>query len=387
MPFALKKYPDAGPAPDMLSPVFMQDQPQPLVRLPQQAPPNVVQPNPQEQQIISDRAQLEKVRTAEARPWGFKGAEPSPEFPQGLAPNHPGTMGKIAHVLSVAGNIAGNIVAPGPMSLIPGTQLYNKDKEEDLTSKIAGEEKQQSEQALQGAQTELRMPTIRKDNESAEALTPATADEGKAFGVPEGTMLNAASRAALAKQAGHQPDQVSTTTETNQTKRDIADAATLSREKIAPLKPEQRDDRAIRLMEKPPEQRTQEENAYLGAYSKWVDQTKTQPGVQRMMALAQFRPAQVVNPDGSVSYDYMGHAIQTGANTPQSMNFRTATRLQAFMTSGKGGQTLTAYRTANDHLGLLEDAMQALNNGDVQLLNKLSNRFKAEFGVKRTHQL
>ena len=193
-------------------------------------------------------------------------------------------------------------------------------------------------------------------------------------------MLNAASRAALAKQAGINNTKIDTTTQTNQTKRDIADAAALSREKIASLKPEQRDDRAIRLMEKPPEQRTQKENAYLGAYSKWVDQTKTQPGVQRMMALSQFRPAQVVNPDGSVSYDYMGHAIQTGANTPQSMNFRTAVKMATFMTSGKGGSTLTAYRTAGDHLDLLESAMTALENGDNQTLNSLSNRFKAEFG-------
>jgi hypothetical protein len=174
---------------------------------------------------------------------------------------------------------------------------------------------------------------------------------------------------------------VQTTQMSVQGRADVAAANALSREKVAALKPEQRDDHAIRLMQKPPEQRTQDDNAYLGAYSRWIDQTKTQPGVARAVAFGQFRPVQVVDPNtNEVHYDFSGHAVQTGAASPQSMNFRTATKLNAFMTSGKGGQTLTAYRTANDHLGLLEDAMKALDNGDVQLLNKLNNRFKTEFG-------
>ena len=39
---------------------------------------------------------------------------------------HPGVLGKILHGLSVAGNIAGDIVAPGTMANIPGTQLHNE---------------------------------------------------------------------------------------------------------------------------------------------------------------------------------------------------------------------------------------------------------------------
>lgn len=38
----------------------------------------------------------------------------------------PGVKGKILHGLSVAGNVAGDIVAPATMSLIPGTQLHNQ---------------------------------------------------------------------------------------------------------------------------------------------------------------------------------------------------------------------------------------------------------------------
>ena len=38
---------------------------------------------------------------------------------------HPGVLGKIGHVAAAVGNIAGDIVAPGTMALIPGTQLHN----------------------------------------------------------------------------------------------------------------------------------------------------------------------------------------------------------------------------------------------------------------------
>jgi len=45
------------------------------------------------------------------------------EHPYGSAENHPGLMGKVGHVLSRIGNIAGDIVAPATMALIPGTDL------------------------------------------------------------------------------------------------------------------------------------------------------------------------------------------------------------------------------------------------------------------------
>jgi len=43
--------------------------------------------------------------------------------PWGSAENHPGLGGKVAHVLSRIGNVAGDILAPREMALIPGTDL------------------------------------------------------------------------------------------------------------------------------------------------------------------------------------------------------------------------------------------------------------------------
>lgn len=42
---------------------------------------------------------------------------------------HPGTLGKIGHVLGRIGNIAGDVLAPGTTSLIPGSDLNNQAKE------------------------------------------------------------------------------------------------------------------------------------------------------------------------------------------------------------------------------------------------------------------
>jgi hypothetical protein len=73
--------------------------------------------------------------------------------PWGTAENHPGTLGKIGHVLSRIGNIAGDVVAPGTMSLIPGTELNRREREAGLESKVAGAKKEESEETLRTAQT------------------------------------------------------------------------------------------------------------------------------------------------------------------------------------------------------------------------------------------
>src|ERR1700689_77292 len=59
--------------------------------------------------------QIQAMRDKQNDPWG------SPD-------NHPGVLGKIGHVLGRVGNIAGDIVAPATMSLIPGTDLNNNIK-------------------------------------------------------------------------------------------------------------------------------------------------------------------------------------------------------------------------------------------------------------------
>ena len=57
--------------------------------------------------------------------------------PFGTAENHPGFTGKLVHGLAKIGNIAGNIVAPGTMQLIPGTELNKQAQERGLQAQTA----------------------------------------------------------------------------------------------------------------------------------------------------------------------------------------------------------------------------------------------------------
>lgn len=65
---------------------------------------------------------------------------------------HPGTLGKIGHALAKVGNIAGNIVAPGTMSLIPGTELNRARRESAAGEEEAKAETRESEGALKETQ-------------------------------------------------------------------------------------------------------------------------------------------------------------------------------------------------------------------------------------------
>jgi hypothetical protein len=76
-------------------------------------------------------AELAREKDKEANPWG------SPE-------NHPGTLGKIGHILSRIGNIAGDVVAPATMALIPGTDLNRRVRETGLENRIEEAKKEET---------------------------------------------------------------------------------------------------------------------------------------------------------------------------------------------------------------------------------------------------
>jgi hypothetical protein len=65
----------------------------------------------------------------------------------GSAANHPGWFGKLEHGLAKAGNIAGNLVAPSTMSLIPGTELNKQERTAGYKADIAESTKEELEKA------------------------------------------------------------------------------------------------------------------------------------------------------------------------------------------------------------------------------------------------
>jgi hypothetical protein len=92
--------------------------------------------------------------------------------PYGSANNHPGFWGKLGHIASVAGQIAGTAVAPGVVASIPGTQLNRHLQERSLTDNIRGIEQERGlnaerEANMQDAQA--RRPLIDAQTREANA--------------------------------------------------------------------------------------------------------------------------------------------------------------------------------------------------------------------------
>lgn len=81
------------------------------------------------------RERIQQEEYKKQHPWGSPVSE------------HPGFLGKVAHGLAKAGNIAGDVFAPATMALIPGTDLNKRVQE---ASDVAGLEKAQQEERLGG---------------------------------------------------------------------------------------------------------------------------------------------------------------------------------------------------------------------------------------------
>lgn len=118
---------------------------------------------PMDQDILNTQEQLRKVRYAQAHPWG------TPE-------NHPGKLGKLAHVFSEIGNVAGSIVAPDVMARFPQTQLGMKANEERLTGRLNEEEKNkalENEQQAQAGHLNAETPEVAPNAQSQRELQGA----------------------------------------------------------------------------------------------------------------------------------------------------------------------------------------------------------------------
>lgn len=120
--------PDSGPWAPVDTPPALQT-PQPRVT-----------EDPIAQNIEQDQQALQKVRWNQAHGWG------TPE-------NHPGKIGKLAHIFSQAGQIAGNIVAPNVVEGIQGSQSNMANKEAGLTTRLNKELEQSNQEQERDAVT------------------------------------------------------------------------------------------------------------------------------------------------------------------------------------------------------------------------------------------
>jgi hypothetical protein len=87
----------------------------------------------------AERVKLEQIADEKAHPWG-------------TAENHPGRLGRVGHVLSRIGNVAGDIVMPRQMEMIPGTDLNRAEREKEATEQLGKAETRESEEQLREAE-------------------------------------------------------------------------------------------------------------------------------------------------------------------------------------------------------------------------------------------
>jgi hypothetical protein len=124
-------------------------------------------------QTIRAGTELAKLQYEKEHPWG------SPE-------NHPGTLGKIGHVMGIIGQAAGTAFAPRVMAAIPGTYLNRGLQARDYEAEL-----QRGTQDELAQHRETAAETLGKENadtrlaQAEAAQTKAAADLDKASAAPK----------------------------------------------------------------------------------------------------------------------------------------------------------------------------------------------------------
>lgn len=94
------------------------------------------------------------------------------------------------------------------------------------------------------------------------------------------------------------------------------------------------------------------------------------------------RPVQVADPNtpGGVKYMPAGEAMRTGATAASSADVKVPQAVMKDFTSGKSAQTLNAFNTATEHLKLLSQLGDALQNQSAPLINRFGNAYATATG-------
>src|ERR1035441_10192128 len=146
-----------------------------------------------------------------------------------------------------------------------------------------------------------------------------------------------------------------------------------------PPKSQNRDDKHIAIQAKKNSNTplSKDEKDYEAGYNVWTQKTKVDPQVQKAAAFGANRYIPILDPSDPESVTLMRayDAAKSGARTPQSISFQVDKAVTKYFTAGPAGTTINYFNTAIDHLKLLRETADALQNGDIQLLNKFGNEF------------
>ena len=166
----------------------------------------------------------------------------------------------------------------------------------------------------------------------------------------------------------------------DQTVKGVEDAITRVQPERAAKEPN-KDDKFIAIQAKIAAKQplTPEETAFLPAYHAYVKVNKIDPAAVRIQTLLQM-PQAVVDPNDPSRVIYTTRKDAIGKEAAGSGDASAARKMEEYMSSGKGGQTLNAFNTAIGHLGMLKNAALALHNGDMTAVNSVAQDFAKASG-------
>jgi hypothetical protein len=117
----------------------------------------------------------------------------------------------------------------------------------------------------------------------------------------------------------------------------------------------------------------------LTAHAAFTKETRIDPGVTRAEIFIN-RPTEVADPN------HPGETIMVPGNKTAGMAGKGSASVQTpraearYMTSGKGGQQLTAFNTAMVHLNTLDRLAGDLNNSNIRVFNRAAQKWADETG-------
>lgn len=116
------------------------------------------------------------------------------------------------------------------------------------------------------------------------------------------------------------------------------------------------------------------------AFKEYTKQTKIDPAQVRANVFMSM-PQAVADPDNPGQTKFVTRKDAVGMEAPNSGDLKSIQATQKFFSpAGKGGQNLAAFNTAQNHLQLLGQASEALGNGNLTMLNDISQKYAKATG-------
>lgn len=344
------------------------------------------------------RAAIPQVETS-APVMGPSSADLNALTGSSFAPPKPkeSTWQKIKHGLATAGNIAGDILAPGVTAMIPGTQLHNE-FEEARNARLA-------QQKAQTGQTEANTQDIAA--QTWQRLHPEAKETEGDWRPITGTNLEENAKTGEAKpiEGMAAPPPKQTDTEFMDKAEEDLSKGTITqpdRERLAGMQ------RAQKMQGVPPEIGAQvgqspvpadfpkgtNDPGYTRAEKTWGQQIEAlkksasamsappiapQGGMQNPIVQAILEGRMPMPSSFAMKTPYWEGIMQAVAAADPQFSVQRAQLRQAY-TTGRQSQEINAINTSLGHVGALGDAIDALNNGDVQALNRIANAYDVQVG-------